>query len=226
MNQLHHQIKMTDLFAEQQEIASRVVLEDRFSFDRVAGVDQAFLKVDDRSDIVISGAVVLGRSFDVIEMADCALKTSFPYISGLLSFREGPSAICAVRMLENRPTLLFVDGCGINHPRFAGLASYIGVMLDMPTIGICKSLLCGTFDPPGAPGDASPLIYGGRHVGYVFLSKEGCRPIVVAPGHLITVESALEITRRYLRGAKLPEPCRQAHIHANGVKRRMDGGRV
>jgi len=198
------------LIRVQHSVAVRVVLKDAFSCEAVAGVDQAFIE-----DLVISGAVVLGPDGEVRGKAHHAVKSKVPYVPGLLSFREGPPAIKAVRDLDIKPTLLFVDGCGINHPRNAGLASYLGVILDLPTIGISKSVLCGNFDLPEKAGEAKPLVYSGAVVGYMLKSKKGCRPIVVAPGHKISVESALEMTRRWLKGHKLPEPCRLAHEHAN-----------
>jgi deoxyribonuclease V len=156
----------------QRRIASRVVLEDRFSSEAVAGVDQAFL-----GDLVISGAVLLGPDGDVRCKASHTMKAAVPYVPGFLSFREGPAAINAVRALDRRPTLLFVDGCGINHPRMAGLATYIGVILDMPTIGVSKSVLCGSFDLPERVGEAKPDLRR-KSRGYL-PSPKGCRPIVV-----------------------------------------------
>ena len=149
-------------------------------------------------------------------------RTAFPYIPGLLSFREGPAAIRAVKRLKLRPTLLFVDGCGINHLRMAGMASFIGIVLDMPTIGITKNVLCGESALPEKTGLATPLIYNDMQVGHLLKSKDGCRPIVIAPGHRISMQSSLELTRKYLANSKLPEPCRLAHQYANQVKRELD----
>lgn len=204
------------LVSVQRRIAARVMLNDDFSDGSVAGVDQAFF-----GELVISGAVVLGTGGKLLSKASYALMTSMPYVPGFLSFREGPAAIKAVRALESKPTLLFVDGCGINHPRKAGLASYVGVILDLPTIGITKNVLCGTFDLPKKVGEAAPLVYSDEQVGYLLKSKKGCRPIVVAPGHKISVDSALEMARRCLKGNKLPEPCRLAHEYVNWMKNRQ-----
>jgi deoxyribonuclease V len=124
MNRLEGRLLERHLFGVQTKIASRVILTDIYSIEAVAGVDQAF-----DGDLVFSGAVVLGHSLEVTDKASCSVKTYFPYIPGLLSFREGPAAIRAMRKLFIRPTLIFVDGCGINHPSMAGLASFIGVVL-------------------------------------------------------------------------------------------------
>jgi deoxyribonuclease V len=214
------------LFSLQEELASEVVLEDRFFEDLVAGVDQAFISREDGRDMVISGAVAFDPSLSLISKSWAILDTTFPYLPGLLSFREGPAAVEATKQLEVKPTILFVDGCGINHPRRAGLASSIGVALDLPAIGVSKNVLCGTFDPPRRVGDASPLIFEGERVGYVLLSKKRCRPIVVAPGHRVSVDSALALAIRHLRDHKLPEPCFAAHQHVNLVKRKILSGEV
>jgi deoxyribonuclease V len=98
------------------------------------------------------------------------------------------------------------------------------VTLDVPTVGVSKNVLCGTFDPPAQVGDASPLVYEGELVGHVLFSKKRCRPIVVAPGTRVSVDGALDLARRYLRDHKLPEPCFAAHQHVNEVKRRILSG--
>jgi deoxyribonuclease V len=199
-------------FRVQKKIAARVVTEDSFSTRAVAGVDQAFL-----GDFVISGALVLAEKRPVTK-SGYLMKARLPYIPGLLSFREGPAAINAIKALGTRPSLLFVDGCGINHPRRAGLASYVGVVLNLPTIGISKRVLCGEFRTPEEEGEAEPLVYEKEVVGNVLKSKAGCRPIVVSPGNRVSLESSLDLARAHLSGHKLPEPCRLAHQHARQVK--------
>ncbi len=204
----------------QKRIASRVILDDLYSEEAVAGVDQAFI---DEEDIVISGAVVLDKSLKITDKASHSMKAAVPYVPGFLSFREGPPAIKALRKLKVKPTLIFVDGCGINHPRMAGLACYVGIILDIPTIGISKNVLCGKFEAPMKAGEAKPLVYGEKTVGYVLKSMKGCRPIVAAPGHKVSIKSSLELARRYLKGHKLPEPCRLAHEYANQMKDLREG---
>jgi deoxyribonuclease V len=201
------------LIEVQKRIASKVILQDNFSIDAVAGVDQAFLL-----QWVISAALVFDRSMQILSISHSRYKEALPYVPGFLSFREGAPAIGAVRGLGIKPTLLFVDGCGINHPRMAGLACFIGVILNIPTVGISKNVLCGEFEIPEQVGEAKPLIFQDKLVGYVLLSKKGCRPIIVAPGHWISADSALETARLYLSDHKLPEPCRQAHEQARRFK--------
>jgi deoxyribonuclease V len=185
----------------------------------VAGVDQDFL-----GDLVISGALVLAKK-GLSSKSGYLMKAKLPYIPGLLSFREGPAAINAIKALGTKPTLLFVDGCGINHPRRAGLASYVGVMLDIPTIGISKRVLCGEFRTPIEEGEAEPLVYEKEVTGFVLKSKAGCRPIVVAPGNRVSLESSLDLARAHLSAHKLPEPCRLAHQHARQVKELLSRSR-
>ncbi|HEC56328.1 MAG TPA: endonuclease V [Candidatus Syntrophoarchaeum butanivorans] len=216
-----------ELYRIQREIASRTILEDWISLDQielVAGVDQAFLRGgDDEGEMIISAVVVLEYpSMKPLDSSYAILSVDFPYIPGLLTFREAPSIIKAFSSLDRKPDVLFVDGCGINHPRFAGLATHVGVTLDIPTVGVAKNILCGEGDLPVKEGDASIITYRGREVGYYLKSKKGCKPIIVAPGHKISPESSLKLVKSCIRGYKLPEPTRIAHLLANKIKR--DGG--
>ncbi|KAF5418792.1 MAG: Endonuclease V [Candidatus Methanogaster sp.] len=203
----------------QRVVASHAETEDRFDEIRtIAGVDQAFF-----DDKVISGIVTLDYETMEVKSHVYAIKTTkFPHIPTFLAFREGKAIVSAYGKLARKPELLMIGRCGINHPRSAGLATHIGVALDIPTIGVSKSILCGTSEQPADVGEYHPLMYGGRQIGWVLKSKENCNPIIVAPGHRVSMESSIELTRHCLRGYRLPEPTRQAHIYANLIKRTHD----
>ena len=203
------------LLKVQHMVATKTIIKDDFKDIRlIAAADQAFL--DDR---IISGIVILDfGSLEIKERSFSIQTVSFPYISTFLSFREGPAIVNAFRKLRTRPDLLLIDGAGINHPRCAGLATHIGVALDVPTIGITKKILCGKGAQPVNAGDVSPLVHRDKKVGWLLKSSQKSKPIIVAPGHRISLESSLSIVKACLRGHKLPEPARLAHEYANICK--------
>ncbi len=206
----------------QSEIASKAVLKDCTDINRislVAGADQAFFREEDSEKIVSAVVVMKYPSFDVVEHAFSIMHVEFPYIPGLLAFREAPAIISAFNRLKWKPDVLFVDGCGINHPRFAGLATHVGVVLNIPTVGVAKNLLCGKGEVPERVGEASEIVFKGTVVGYFLKSKKNCKPIIVAPGNKISVKTSVELTRRCIRRHKLPEPTRMAHVFANKIKK-------
>ncbi|MBE0522558.1 MAG: endonuclease V [Candidatus Methanoperedenaceae archaeon] len=205
-----------NLLKVQHMVAKRAIIKDDFKDIRfIAAADQAFL--DNR---IISGIVLMDfGSPEIIECAFSIAPISFPYIPTFLSFREGPAIVNAFGKLKTKPDLLLIDGAGINHPRGAGLATHIGVALDVPTAGITKKKLCGEGVEPSNVGEASPLVYMDKTVGWLLKSRQKSKPIVVAPGHRVSLESSLSIVKACLRGHKLPEPARLAHEYANMVKR-------
>lgn len=137
--------------------------------------------------------------------------TSFPYIPGLLSFREAPVILQALEKLGRPPDILFIDGHGIAHPRRLGIASHIGVLTGLPAIGVAKSVLCGNYEEPGpAKGSATPLIHKGEKIGTVLRSRDNVKPIFISPGHRIVHESAVALVLRCLTRYRLPEPVRLA----------------
>lgn len=211
----------------QAEIASLAIWEDCISLEKlslVGGADQAFI-LENENEKIISAVVVLAYpSLEVVERAFAVLPVNFPYIPGLLAFREAPAIAEAFKRLRRKPEVLFVDGCGVNHPRFAGLATHVGVSLDVATIGVAKKLLCGRGEIPEKEGEATEIRFKGRVVGFFLKSKRGCRPIIVAPGHKISLSTALELTKRCIRKHKLPEPTRIAHNYANEIKKRFKNG--
>ncbi len=210
---------VASLLETQKFIADRAIVEDRFeTLKSIAGVDQAFF-----DNKVISGIVVLGyETMDVRERGYSIEEVDFPYIPTFLSFREGPAIISAFRTLKNKPDLLMVDGCGVNHPRRAGLATHVGVALDTPTIGVAKRLLCGRVKKPTKVGECNPILLDGEPVGASLLSKKGCNPIYIAPGHRVSLCTTIKIVKHCLRGHKLPEPILIAHEYAGRVSKRLN----
>jgi len=221
-----------ELFHIQKQIASKAVIDDKISPNElklIAGADQAFFyesknntEDKDRQEKIISAVVVLEYpSMKFIDYSYSVMPVDFPYIPGLLSFREAPSMINAFRALKskNTPDLLVIDGCGINHPRFAGLATHVGVTLDVATIGVAKNLLCGNGEVPTGEGEECVIKYKGEDIGYFLKSKKGCKPIIIAPGHKISLKTSLQLIKSCIRKHKLPEPTRMAHLYANKIKK-------
>lgn len=172
----------------------------------VAGVDVSYA---DRA----RAAVVVYRypEMERLEQATATRDEPFPYVPGLLSFREAPVVLDALARLAAPPDLLMCDGQGIAHPRRLGLASHLGVYLDMPSIGCAKSRLVGSYDEPGPnAGDRSPLVHRGELVGMVVRTKPRTNPVFVSIGHKVDLETAVEVVLRCLRGYRLPEPTRLA----------------
>jgi deoxyribonuclease V len=144
-------------------------------------------------------------------------KLDFPYIPGLLSFRESPLTLAACGQLTLTPDLILVDGQGIAHPRRMGLASHLGLLLDTPTIGCAKSLLCGEHGVPGeTPGSYAEVVDRGETVGAALRTKPGAKPIYVSIGHKVDLETAIYWVLKLCRGYRLPEPTRLAHLAAGG----------
>jgi deoxyribonuclease V len=201
----------------QERLRGRVLAEDDFGVVRtVAGVDAAI-----GADRVVAAVVVLSfPALGVIDAATAERPLEFPYVPGLLAFREMPAIRDAFARLEARPDLVFVDGHGYAHPRRFGIACMLGVELDLPAIGIGKSLLVGAHRAPGGlRGSRAALRDGGELIGYALRTRDGVRPVYVSVGHRIGLASALELTLRTCRRYRLPEPIREAHQLAGRIKR-------
>ncbi|MBF0320810.1 MAG: endonuclease V [Nitrospirae bacterium] len=183
----------------------------------VAGADAAFCG----DDVVGSACLFTYPALEKIDEAAVTQKTDFPYIPGFLSFRESPALIGAINGLRHRPDVLIVDGQGIAHPSRVGLASHIGVLLDMVSIGCAKSRLIGTYDEPGMEKGRWSCLFDAREcIGAVLRSRTGVRPLFISPGHLIDIDGAVELVSACLRRFRLPEPVRCAHNAAAVYKKR------
>jgi len=176
----------------------------------IAGLDCAFSKTGKR---IIAAAVVLKvPDFTIVETTYAVLKTAFPYIPGLLSFREAPACIAAVNKLKINPDLFLIDGQGIAHPRRLGLAAHLGLFFNKPTIGCAKSRLTGLFSEPGLEKGSYTLLKDGRDViGAVLRTRTNVKPLFVSVGSKCTLKDAIKLTLACTTKYRLPEPTRQAH---------------
>ncbi len=182
----------------------------------VAGIDISSLDAQG----VARGAVVVLRypELSMVEVEVVEGKITFPYIPGLLSFRESPLILTACEKLSNTPDLILIDGQGIAHPRRLGLASHVGLFLDLPTIGCAKSILCGQHRPVGEEaGSHAELLDHGELIGAALRTKSGVKPIYVSVGHKIDLASALQWVIKCCRGYRIPEPTRLAHLAAGEI---------
>lgn len=223
--------EMKDL---QRDIAKRAVFENQLSFSRVSncnvvGVDQAFL------DSKIISAVVVLKDGEIIERKHFVSDLEVPYIPGLLAFREGPCAFSALESLNSEPDIVFFDGNGRLHFRQAGIATHIGVIADVPSIGVAKNLLCGKPESSIerlSKGEKVRIKAGNKVealpetvLGYAFQSKQyknyRINPIYVSSGHRINNEKAVEFAENMCERYKLPEPIRLADKYADEIKNRL-----
>lgn len=185
----------------------------------VAGADAAF---DKHSDVVYASVVVLAfPSLEPVETVILKDHVSFPYIPGLLSFREAPVLLRAFLKLKHEPDVIFIDGHGLSHPRSAGIACHIGLSLDRPVIGCAKSVLVGTCEDPGPSRGSVSHLYNreGRVIGAAVRTRDRVKPVYVSIGHKIGLAQAIRLTLACGKGYRIPEPTRQADLLAEQAKR-------
>jgi deoxyribonuclease V len=201
----------------QQQLRAKVIPHGKVGIPTlIAGADVAFVQ-----DTAVACVVLLMfPKLEIVESVIHTEKVTFPYIPGLLSFRETPALAQAFGKLNHAPDLIFVDGQGLAHPRAAGIACHIGVILGRPTIGCAKSLLCGTYKEPNqARGSVSDLCDDeGRVIGAVLRTRDGIQPVFVSIGHRIDLAQAIELTLACGKGYRVPEPTRQADLLAERAK--------
>ncbi len=210
-----------DAIRLQTELASQVITDQPLSLDSLALV--AGIDVSVKNNISRAAVVVLRYpELDIIETALADRPTTFPYVPGLLSFREGAVILDALRKLNATPDVFIFDGQGIVHPRRFGIASHIGLFLDAPTVGCAKKRLLGRYaEVPSAKGSWVPLIVSDHHhagneetLGVVLRTRTNVKPVFVSVGHRATLDTARDLVLACTRRYRLPEPTRAAHITA------------
>ena len=209
----------TEAVALQKQLRDRVTVAPLPEEVRiVAGADVSY---DKHSDVLHAGFVLVRLpDFEVVETAGVAMRVTFPYVPGLLSFRETPPLVQAWKLVKRRPDVVVLDGQGLAHPRRFGIACHVGLLFDLPTIGCGKSLLVGAFEPPGeAAGSHTPLVDKGETIGAVVRTRDRVQPVYVSPGHMADVESATALALRCTGRYRVPEPTRLAHLFVNALRR-------
>jgi len=204
----------------QKQLAHEVVAEDRFDapVKTVAGIDLGYNAKNDTSRAVV--VVLKFPELELVESAEAILPIQFPYVPGLLSFRETPVAIKALEKLQTAPDLILCDGQGFAHPRRFGVACHIGLITDVPTIGVAKSLLVGKFENLGEPrGSVAPLIHRNEQVGVALRTKDKVQPVFVSVGHRINLKTATDLVLQCAPKYRLPETTRLADKMASYRKR-------
>ncbi len=201
----------TEAIALQRELRAHLILEDRLSpVQRVAGVDVGF---EAGGTVTRAAVAVLGYpGLELLETAIARRPTTFPYLPGLLSFRELPAVLEALEQLPELPDLLLCDGQGIAHPRRFGIASHLGLLTDIPSIGVAKTRLCGTHEEPlNQRGAWTPLWADGAIIGAVLRTRIGVKPLYISPGHRISLATAMQYVMACCTRYRLPETTRHAH---------------
>ncbi|MBD3403073.1 endonuclease V [candidate division GN15 bacterium] len=187
----------------------------------LAATDTAYSA--DGNTVYAAAVAVMLPNLDEVDAAVVAERVRLAYLPGLLYFREGPAIIRALTNLSCDPDVVLVHGHGRAHPRRAGMASLIGAVFDVPTVGCSRRLLAGRHEPPGEPQGSREWLYlDGQTVGCVYRTRSGVKPVFISPGHRCDLETAVDLVTRCLRGHRLPEPLRRAHMLAGKKKRHAD----
>jgi deoxyribonuclease V len=200
----------------QRRLAGKISIDGEVTTLRfIAGMD---ISVGKTRGMARGAVVVLSYpELNLVEMKTVQGELNYPYVPGLLSFRESPLILSACEQLVTTPDLILVDGQGIAHPRRIGLASHLGLLLDTPAIGCAKSLLCGKHEMPGGDvGNYAMILEGDETLGAALRTRTMVKPLYVSAGHRINIQSAIHWVLECCRGYRLPEPTRLAHLAAGG----------
>ena len=202
----------------QRTLAKKVIIRDQYpKIEIVAGIDVSN-NLYDPAQMCYAAVVNLDyKTLQVLEIGTAADKQILAYRPGFLGFREVPIILKALAQLKTKPDLLLVDGHGVSHPRKFGVATHLGVLLDIPSIGVAKSILIGK--PAGElgpyPGDIVPLVWKEETIAMLLRSKKRSNPLIISAGHRVSLETAVVVVKNCLKNYRLPEPTRYAHQAAN-----------
>lgn len=202
----------------QEKLRKRLKLRaPKAPFKTVAGADVSYSRTDEK--LFAAFLIFSYPDLTLLETAAARGRSSFPYIPGLLSFREAPILLKAFSKLERHPDVILIDGQGIAHPRSMGIATHLGLLLDLPSIGCAKSRLYGKEAEPGPEqGSFVPLLEGEQTLGMIVRTRTGVKPVYVSPGHRMDMEDSVKTVLSLCRGYRIPEPLRQAHILVNQLR--------
>jgi deoxyribonuclease V len=202
----------------QEKLRKRLQLRaPKAPFKTVAGADVSYSRTDEK--LFAAFLIFSYPDLTLLETAAARGRSSFPYIPGLLSFREAPILLKAFSKLERHPDVILIDGQGIAHPRSMGIATHLGILLNLPSIGCAKSRLYGKEAEPGPEqGSFVPLLEGGQTLGMIVRTRTGVKPVYVSPGYRMDMEGSVKMVLSLCRGYRIPEPLRQAHILVNQLR--------
>ena len=206
----------------QNQLSSRIGITPlKKDVKKIAGVDASYSK---RDQTMWAAVVVMDmQSLQTIEKGWYKEVVRYPYIPGLLSFREIPTILKALKDLKDEPDLILCDGQGIAHPRRMGIAAHLGLILDIPTIGCAKNLLIGNSKaPPDRKGSFTYIRYKKEIVGASLRTREGVKPVYISPGYGIDLEGSISIIMRCITKYRLPEPIREAHRLSNSLRKQEE----
>lgn len=221
IKQLHSwKVSTAEASKIQIDLRKKLILHSESDFSTIQTIAAADVSCNKFENILYT-AVVLVRFSDlqIINALTKISSTTFPYLPGFLSFREAPAVLDIFKELSDPPEVLMCDGQGIAHPRGLGLASHLGLFLNIPTIGCAKSVLVGTYtDPALLKGSHSPMIYQGQMVGAALRSRSNVKPVFVSCGHKIGLQDSIQLVLHTCNRYRIPEPLRMAHQLVNKMR--------
>jgi len=194
----------------QETLSKKLILKgDLYNIQKIAGVDSRYIK---NTNSIVSVVIIFSfPELKIIEVKYCSLKVDFPYMPGFLAFREGPSIENCFKSLTNIPDVIFFDGHGFCHPRRFGLASHLGLILNLPSIGCAKSNLCGEYELPVLKrGNFAYIRERDEIIGAVLVTKDNVNPAFISVGHRMSLQTAIALTLEVSK-YRIPEPIRRAH---------------